>query len=245
MLARVLVKVARPLLPVVTLLAMLGAGCARPYDPFRVPREQVRDRIRTIALAPLRVHADLGEPDPARPAIEAAVTERLVAGGFTIVGSDEMGRLWREVARAVGDVFDPITGVAEPKRYKAVEEAVYRELGARHRVDAVLYLQLEVVDVHLPGTTVRYCGVEDPVYWTGGSLLFDPPLLARAACLVVTLYDRDRRQLYAIQSGIEPFETYARQTRAVRPPATRLQDVERIRRAVDQVVGPLAGAPSR
>jgi hypothetical protein len=200
--------------------------------------------VRTIALSPLRVHPDVAEHDAARGLIEAAVAARLGEDGFTVVGSDAVLGAWRDLSRTVGNVFDPITGAADPGRYEVVEAGVYRELG-RRRVDAVLYLRVEPVDVYLPGTTVHYCGAEDPIYWPDGGLGDDAATLARAACLIVTVYDLDRRQLYAIRSGIEPFETYARQTRATLPPAMRLRDAARIDRAVAQALAPLAGVATR
>jgi hypothetical protein len=61
-----------------------------------------------------------------------------------------------------------------------------------------------------------------------------------AACLTVKLYDMEERQLYGIRSGLETIETFARQTRAARPRAERLQDPERLGQAVEATVGPLA-----
>lgn len=228
-----------------SLLALLATGCPRPYDPFRVPRDELRGRIHTIALAPLRVDPELVEPAPVRVQIEGLATSRLTTGGFKIVEAQEMERLWREAAADVGTVFDPITGVADKARFDLVEDAVYRELASRHRVDAVLYLSVYPVDLYLTGTKVRFCGREDAVYWPGGLGLLDDPTLVRAACLGATLYDMDERVLYTIQSGIEPYETYVRQTRAARPRAERLQDGARLQRAVDDAIGKLAGMTSK
>jgi hypothetical protein len=54
------------------------------------------------------------------------------------------------------------------------------------------------------------------------------------------LYDMEERELYGIRSGLETVETFARQTRAVRPLEQRLRDPVRIREAVEATVGPLA-----
>jgi hypothetical protein len=121
-------------------LALLVSGCAKPYNPFRIARDELRGRIHIIALAPIRVDPDVVDAVPARERIERMARERLSAGGFTVVETKEMERLWREAATDVGDVFDPITGKGDEKRFKLVEDAVYRELGSRYRVNAVLYL---------------------------------------------------------------------------------------------------------
>jgi hypothetical protein len=226
-------------------VALLAAGCAKPYDPFRVPRDELRGRVRTIALAPLRVDPDVVEDPSAHAWIEGLATARLVAGGFAIVEPREVERLWREAAADVGTVFDPVSGQLDKTRFELVEDAVYRELATRHRVDAVLYLHVYNVDLYLTGATVRFCGREDAAYWPGGLGLLDRPTLVRAACLGVSLYDMDERLLYTIKSGIEPLETYVRQTRAVRPVTERLQNGVRLQRAVDDALGRLADASAK
>jgi hypothetical protein len=226
-------------------LALLVSGCAKPYNPFRISRDELRGRIHIIALAPIRVDPDLVDAVPARERIERMATERLSAGGFTVVETKEMERLWREAATDVGDVFDPITGKGDEKRFKLVEDAVYRELGARYRVNAVLYLSVYDVDLFLTGRSVRFCGREDAAYWPGGLGLLEQATLVRAACLGATLYDMEEHVLYTIQSGIEPIETYARQSRAARPRSSRLQDDVRLQRAIDDAVGPLAGTGTK
>jgi hypothetical protein len=226
-------------------LALLATGCPRPYDPFRIPRAELRGRIHTIALAPLRVDPDVAEPAPVRAQIEGLATSRLSTGGFKIVEASEMERLWREAAADVGNVFDPLSGVPDKTRFDLVEEAVYRDLASRHRVDAVLYLSVYPVELYLTGTKVRFCGRQDSVYWPGGLGMMDDPTLVRAACLGATLYDMEEHVLYTIQSGIEAYETYVRQTRAARPRSERLQDGIRLQRAVDDAIGGLAGTTSK
>ena len=226
-------------------LALLVSGCVKPYDPFRIPREELRRRIHTIALAPIRVDPDVGDPAPTRARVEVMASRRLTAGGFTVIPAKEMERLWREAAADVGDVFDPITGQVDKRRFDLVEEAVFRELAGRYRADAVLHLSVYGVDLFRTGAKVQFCGREDAVYWPGGLALgiMEETTLVRAACLGVTLSDMDEHVLYTIQAGIEPFETYAHQTRAVRPTADRLQDEFRLQGAVDDAVGRLAGGP--
>jgi len=217
------------------------AACAKPYDPFRVPRDEVRGRIQTIALAPIRIDLEVADAQRTRDVIAELVTARLVAAGFKVIEPTIMDAAWRRVVVDVGPVYDPITGTADKARFGLVEDAVYRELGATHHVDAVLQLRVVVVDVSLAGKTMQFCGTEGVTYWpwTGGRV-DEQATLARAACLAALLYDMERRPLYAIQRGIESFETYARQSHAARPRASRLQDAGRLTAAVDGAVGPLA-----
>jgi hypothetical protein len=226
-------------------LALLAA-CAKPYDPFRVSRDEVRERVRTIALAPIRLDVDVADAQQTRDLIAQLATARLVAAGFAVVDATVMDATWRQAVADVGPVFDPITGATDKARFGLVEDAVYRELGSAHHADAVLHLRVVVVDVPLAGKSMQFCGIEDVTYWpwTGGGL-DDRATVARAACLVAILSDMERRPLYSIQHGIEPLETYARQQHAARPRASRLQSVERLTSAVDGAVGPLAHARAR
>jgi hypothetical protein len=155
-----------------------------------------------------------------------------------------MERLWREVAADVGAVFDPVTGQSDKARFELVEDAVYRELATRHRVDAVLYLSIYNVDVFLAGVMVTFCGRDDTVYWPHAGPLPDDPTLVRAACLGASLYDIEEHLLYTIQSGIEPLETYVQQTRVVRPMAERMDGIH-LQRAVDAALGRLAGTSKK
>jgi hypothetical protein len=221
-------------------LAVGLAACATPYDPFRVPAPELRERVHTIALAPLQGRAAVVNRAHARREIEPLVTARLRAGGFEVVGSEEMERLWLAAAADVGEVFDPVTGELDRERYDAVERAVYHELRSRHAADAVLWLTVEIVDIHLAGPEAAFCGTSDAVYWPGGATNLLRPTLVRATCLATALYDMEERELYGIRAGLETVETYAWQTRAVRPVAERLRNPLRVQQAVESAIGPLA-----
>jgi hypothetical protein len=223
-------------------LSLLAAACAtQPYDPFRIPAAELRGRVRTIALAPLEVRASLADRSFAREQIEPLVVARLEQGGFAVVPSAEMERLWRAAAADVGGVFDPVSSEVDPERYEAVEASVYHDLRSQHRVDGVLRLRISTVDLYLTGATTTFCGTTDNVYWPGGRIpRIEEATLVRASCLSATLHDMEERELYGIRSGLETVEAFAWQTRAVRPLEQRLRNPVRIREAVEVIIGPLA-----
>lgn len=220
---------------------LLASACATPYDPFRIPATELRERVRTIALAPLLVYVGVADRALAREQIEPLVSARLAAGGFQVVASAEMERIWRSAAADVGDVFDPVTGKVDQERYDLVEASVYHELRAEHDADAVLWMRVASVELHRAGADITYCGTSDAVYWPVGTFsVLETATLVVASCLSATLYDMEERELYSIRSGLEPIETFARQTLAERPFEERLQDPARLQQAVDATVGPLA-----
>ena len=225
-------------------LVLIAVACAKPYDPFRIPAAELRARVHTIALAPLRVSAGVAEPTRARQEIEPLVVEQLAAGGFQVVASDEMERLWRSAAAEVGDVFDPVSGERDEERYEAVEAAVYHELRLQYQVDAVLWMRIYAIELFLVGSRAAFCGTVGPVYWSNPEKQIDSSeraTLVLATCVDAALYDLEERMLYGIRSGLETIETFARQTRAERPLEQRLRDPSRLREAVNATLGPLAG----
>lgn len=222
-------------------ILVFGSACATPYDPFLIPAAELRSRVRTIALAPLRVSASVAEREFAREQIEPMVSARLSAGGFQVIASAEMEKLWRSAAGDVGDLFDPVTGRIDQERYDAVEASVYHELRAQHDADAVLWLRIDTVELYLATRNATFCGTTDAVYWPGGQLgTLEQATLVIASCLYTNLYDMEERELYGIRSGLETIETFARQTRAERPLGERLKDRGRLREAVEATLGPLA-----
>lgn len=227
-------------------LTLLSACTTQaPYDPFKTPAHEVRERVRTIALAPLIAGSTVADRDAARAQIEPLATARLQAAGFTVVPSEAMRKHWQQAAEDVGGVFDPVTGEVDKEHFKTVEAAVYRDLGREQHADAVLYLVIDPVVLYLPGSTVIFCGTTqaESLYWpTSAGTLRDPATFGIVLCLNAQLFDLEGRELYAIRYGIEPVETYAQQTRAVKPVAERLQRPGGVAQAVEQTVGPLADA---
>jgi hypothetical protein len=222
------------------------SACVRPpYNPFKVAAAEVRSRVRTIAIAPLIAYVNFVDPAAARGRLEPIVSEQLRTGGFAVVSSEEVETLWRRAVDDLGGIYDPITGESNKERFEAVRSAVYRELASQRSVDAVLYLAISPVPLPLPGATVNYCGTTtaDPIYWPSSAApLREDATLALVLCLNAALFDVEGRELYAIRYGLETVETYALQTRAVRPFAERLQNQARLVEAVKATVGPLAAA---
>jgi hypothetical protein len=225
-------------------LAVFVSACAKPYNPFKIPDSELRGRVRTIAIAPLLANANLVDREYARAQIEPLVGERLRAGGFQVVASAEMERLWRRAADDVGGIFDPVSGKMNKERFEAVQVAVYRDLRTERGTDAVLYVSISAVDLYLTGRKVDYCGTQgDEVYWPGPAIgLTDRTTVVYALCLNVDLEDMERRSIYSIRHGLETVETYFLQTRAVRPMDQRLRNRERLVQAVEATLGPLANA---
>jgi hypothetical protein len=228
------------------LVVSIGAlgGCAKPFDPFQVPREDVRGRVRTIAMAPANVPQSMMSLTEARTTLEPFARDRLEEAGFRVIPSETWQALWLQSATDLGGVYDASTGAVDKERFPLVREAVYRALANEYGAHAVLYLSVSLFDLYNTGSKVHYCGGASKVYFPSDDSpepdLFLEVTMARAACITASLYDMEARHLYGIRHALEVIETFARQTRAIRPEGERLKDPVQIKQALEAIIGPLA-----
>ncbi|MEM9175914.1 MAG: hypothetical protein AAGC67_11830 [Myxococcota bacterium] len=231
----------------------LSVGCAKPYDPFQVPRDDVRAQVRTVAISPYTAPHSQMDAERARATFEPLVTERLEAAGLTVVPSEVWLGIHRQAAEDLGGIYDPSTGEGDEEKLELLNETLYAELANQHDVDALLFLQVKQVRLDLKRAELDFCGKsgrvnfpkrEDGTGFSARGTLTGTGVgtvtLAYASCLSAMLFDMDRNFLYGIQHGLEVFDSYARQTRAKRPREERLKDPAVIEEAVETVVGPLA-----
>jgi len=237
----------------ITLIVSISVpgGCAKPFDPFQVPREDVRGRIRTIAMVPAYVPQSMMSLADTRATFEPFAKDRLESAGFQVIPSETWAELWQQAAADLGGVYDASTGEVDEERFLLVREAVYRTLESEYGAHAVLYLNVSLNDLYSTGSHVHFCGGSGKVYFPSDDSAEPDRFLAvtmvRAACISANLYDMEIRYLYGIRHALEIVETYARQTRAIRPEGERLKDPTQIERALEAIIGPLAdgAGPSR
>jgi len=240
------IRVARAVFLAIVSILVLGilGGCAKPFNPFQVPRENVRRSIRNVAMAPVYVPQTMMSFADARASFEPFATERLEAAGFRVIPSETWAELWKQAATDVGGVYDASTGAVDEERFLLVRGAVYRALENEHEADAVLYLNVALENLYLTGSEVFFCGGSGKVYFPSESSeepdRYLDVTMVRAACVSANLYDMETRYLYGIRHALEIIETYAEQTRAVRPEGERLKDPAQIEEALEEIIGPLA-----
>lgn len=222
------------------------AGCATPPPPDEPVVESVPPHVETVALAAF--HSSIAEIEPERveAAFEGRFTERLTGWGIEVIPSAVWRETWRRYAEDVGGVYDRSSGQADEKKFEAVREAVYRDLVERYSVDAILYVDVKLVEHFGVRVLPQVCGETVTPYWPGGwsdhSQARSPAILVRSSCLVGVLVDPGGKSLFGRQCGIEGMETYDVQTRSVRPPDRALSDEVKLDRATSVVLAPFANA---
>jgi hypothetical protein len=226
-------------------LCTIGVACATSHDPFKSTGARVRiARVDTIALPRLSVHPDLVDVERARALIEPRVITLLREGGFEVISPEEWDRRWLDIAHAVGEIWDPVTGVRDDERYEAAVTALRHELTVERGVDAIVHVGLYLEKVEGSGRSPMLCGKFEDVYWPGGLPFNARVTIAYGMCLGAYVTDMEGRELYGIHELLEFVDTYALQTHASRPLDERLRDLERVEEAIEATVGPLARARS-
>jgi hypothetical protein len=126
-------------LALIACFALPAIALAEPkHESFTVPAEQVKARVRTIAIRPPRSTTAYDLP-PATLARHGAVLEReLARAGLSVVPAGAFARAWIEPAARLGGVYDPVSGEADMEKWKVAREHTLRELSRTHQIDAVL-----------------------------------------------------------------------------------------------------------
>ncbi|HEY8123795.1 MAG TPA: hypothetical protein VII78_20920 [Myxococcota bacterium] len=144
------------------LMLVLGSGARADLrrEPFSVPADQVKARVHTVAIRPPRIEAPYDFPPEATARHTAVLQRELERAGLTVVPAGAYARAWIEASARLGGVYDPLTGVADPEKWKLAREHTLRELMRVHAIDAVLdwgYFEAPIYD--LDGS---------PPYWVAG-----------------------------------------------------------------------------
>lgn len=127
------------ILPLLAALSFASTSFAETaFNPFLVPKEQVFERVRTVALRPLRIEGGIAEAARIRSAVEALVLRELEKNGYRALPSAEFDELWRRHAGALGGIYDAATGKPDDARRRLCYEHTARELERSRSVDAVV-----------------------------------------------------------------------------------------------------------
>lgn len=81
----------------------MASGCAKPYDPFRIPQDELRQRVKTIAVARVAVPPNVDGPGGASAKSHPALETLLEAAGFKVVPAAQVREVWDAKANELGD----------------------------------------------------------------------------------------------------------------------------------------------
>lgn len=190
-------------------LTILVAGCSTPTprtSPFKVSKEEIRNRVKVVAVAPLPVEDELPNDSQAREEFATLLITELNNLGFQTVPPAEYEQIFNRLRDEVGGFFDPITGKADKDKYKKVQDLCRRELATKSHADAILYSSLETFSVRFANDFAAWDGTKESVTdasWVWRALGGTHYGNVTALSVCVALTDTEGNRLYGKCGGVQ------------------------------------------
>jgi len=236
-----------------TTLIVAGCATAPPYNPFKITEEEFRGKIKTIALSPVAVPADLADSDPVKAKFESLIQAKLREAGFSVVPSQETAEIFNNMNKQLGGIFDPVTGKRDETKFKAAREHALRELNTKFKADAVLYPSISAGTARFGGGKASWGGTSESVAISEGFLaalqVGNLSGSVRALSLVVSIENINGGDAYVNMGGIQLAAKYSGGQFVAVPRNQLFASEERVVGAVNYALAPLvknsapAGAP--
>jgi len=227
-------------------LALTASSCAvtTPYNPFKIPEDQLRAKVKVIALAPLNLPTNLEDPAPVQSKYESLIEAKLREAGFTVVPSREYAAIWKQMIEQLGGFFDPLTGKRDEQKYKTVREHTLREVGFKTKADALLDFAIAVVKANFGANRASWNGTTEELVPGGALTAFligGSSGTVGALSLFVALSDLNGVNMYANAGGIQLLSKLSGRNFVTVPRHELFADEERNRQAVNIALNPLIG----
>lgn len=230
------------------LLGALLSACATapPHNPFKVERDEILARVKTVAMLPVAFPGKLDREAEVAKRYESLIAAELARLNFTVVPASEYAAIWDPMVAKVGGFFDPVTGEADQEKYKAVSDLAVREMVDRHGVDAFLHPRILVVDAYWAYNEATWHGVtESSTGREGFWASFAAPAASGrmgALSLAVLITDVNGEPYYVDYGGIQLLYRVSKMSRFSEVPEQELfADPSRDKRAVAISLAPLLG----
>jgi hypothetical protein len=228
------------------------AEAAKKQEAPPVDRAAIRAALKKVGMLPMRIpHVVPNRADIARR-YESAVAARLRAAGFEVVEADAMREIQANLGKAMGGIFDPMTGEASPEKLDARRKFARSEYLSTYPVDGFVHLFIEEREASSVSMTASWDGVEERVTGQKGFKNFVSAGglgdgVVPALSLALVLEHRDGEDLYGRYGGLQLL-SYIRQGFTPKyhnvDPAHLLTDPSRDERALALVLNPLTGEKS-
>jgi len=235
----------RSFLTLVLAVALAATARGEEFNPYEIPTAQFTAQVHTIALRPVRVLPEVGDPTAVRERIETRIADALRTKGYGVVPPAAFAALWRQMSEKLGGTFDPLTGATRKDVYEAARDHVGRELKRLYQADAVLtaWVGIEWAPFYRGGLT--YQAMNESLRWQGepfSSALINHPQQVRGAYLNVVIDDLGGMTLYSVRVPIEWIVIYAARGYEEKPIAQRLVTPGAVENAADKALGMLVSA---
>lgn len=214
-------------------------------DPFRVPRDEILARVRSVAILPV----GFGAVDPTQVVglrYDEGLSAEVEKLGWRVVPSKVMADKVREFEASGGGFHDPFTGVLKPEAAAEFRRSV---AAAGEPVDAVLWPIIVERSADTDGTNAYWDGAGQNLYnlgpakrkfWPGDRLGGG---VVGALSLRVELRAPDDTLLYEALGGIQVLERMGNSGKEALTSLELFRDPERDDEAIRLALLPLSVAP--
>ena len=232
-------------------IALLVLALAAPLrgeesDPNRIPRARFRAEVARLALQPLQLPAGTPDSERVRNEFEGLIAAELQRRGYAVAPSSVFRESWLRFATDLGDVFDPVTGQPDPKKYALAWQYTARELERSHHVDAVVTSAIAFDAMPVSPGFLSLNAAGQPLRWRGGKLVAFPsgqpqgrPQRVEGAYLGVRIRDRAQALLYDLRLPLAWARVYLAGDYEERPPDQLYADREHNRETVEALLSQL------
>lgn len=197
-------------------LSVLVAGivlCVPVTAAELPPPDEVRARLKTVAVMPLLAPDVVPNQAVVQQRIEQAIEERLTAAGLTVIPATAMREIQSRFREALGGYYDPHKGRVDEARAKAFTEHTETEFRRLHEAGAWLYPRVVHRRAFAKGPHASWDGVQESSTGAEGGLkkTFGAPQVVGqlpALSLVVVLFDPIGDPLYGRRGALQLLEYF-------------------------------------
>jgi hypothetical protein len=236
----------------------VSANAAPPAPPSNealgfsgASRDETLVQCKRVGLIPVAKPALSGVDAEASTRIEVAATDALQAAGLEVIGPDSYTKAYDRFNKAIGGVFDPMTGAARKDAFSNVYQNAAREFFTQERLGCIVMVRAIIVRSNTSNNFASWDGAMEYIDGQANAALtrfmFGNNGLGAlgAVSLSLQLYNREGKLLFSRNGGVQLAMYMDRQHGAQNsdflrvPRAKLLQDDKRIERALTYATVPL------
>lgn len=211
-------------------------------DPFTASKDDFKDSVRIVAVAPVLIPEGLPDPTPVAEKFSTLIDEELNRYGFSVIRPQQYETTWKAVAGEPGDFIDPKTGERDEAAMSRAMSLALDRLAADFEIEGVLFPRIVVVEAAFAAGSAAWDGVEQRVE-TGSTvtrfLAGSQHGVLGALSLKVSIRSAEGQTLFENSGGIEVLSKMDGKEFVTVPRQELFADEERNRKAVETALEPL------
>lgn len=147
----------------ITALIVISCASSRPYNPFKINKDQFYGKVEKIACYPVAIitKIELTNEKIIKAKFDSLIVKKLITAGFLVVPSNEVAEIQETVKEQVGDLFDPKTGKPDSAKWESMREQIRQELKTKFNADVTLYPHIRTVKAGFSGGKARWFGTSE------------------------------------------------------------------------------------